>query len=378
MTPALRLSVVVGVRPNFVKVAALFRALKDFEARGCPMHARLVHTGQHYDHALSQSFLIDLGIPEPDVNFEIGGGSSIEQVSRMLLEFEKEFRENRPDLVVVVGDVNSTLAAGMTAKFLQIPIAHIEAGLRSGDMRMPEEINRILTDSITDYFFTTSRLANERLKTEGHPESRIHFVGNTMIDTLQANVDRFRKPAAWDKLQLKKKGFLLLTLHRPSNVDNPAFLSQLLFRIEKASRPLPVVCPLHPRTKQRLKEISGFEPSQIHFVEALPYLEFMYLVQSSFGVLTDSGGIQEETTWLRVPCLTLRDSTERPETVTVGTNELVGLDPVDLEKHLEVLLSGRWKAGGIPELWDGMAAVRILEIVREQFLTSRSTAVSGV
>ena len=367
----MRITIVAGARPNFMKIAPLIHAIKRLKDKGERIKYRLVHTGQHYDPKLSATFFAELDIPQPDVNLEVGSGTQAEQTAGIMLGFEKELMANPADLVVVVGDVTSTMACSITARKLNTSVAHIEAGIRSFDMTMPEEINRMVTDSVTDLFFTTSHFANENLHKAGVPDDRIFFVGNVMIDTLMANRARFSKPAIWDDLGLKGKDYLVITLHRPNNVDNPENLQRLLGSISDASRGLPVIFPIHPRTR---KVVNGFSravlqscglavPTRIHLVEPMGYLEFNYLVERAFAVITDSGGITEETTVMGVPCMTLRDTTERPETCTVGTNELLGTAPSAIKPAMDELFSGRWKKGGIPELWDGKAADRIVQAI---------------
>lgn len=323
---------------------------------------RLVHTGQHYDKKLSGTFFEELNIPAPDVNLGAGSGTQAEQTAAIMIAFEKELMANPADLVIVVGDVTSTMACSVTAKKLCTKVAHIEAGIRSFDLTMPEEINRMVTDSITDMFFTTSHVANANLRKAGVPEESIFFVGNVMIDTLLANFDRLRKPAIFDTLKLQEKKYIVLTLHRPVNVDNSESLAELLNAILDSANGYPVVFPVHPRTAKTLKSVSLKQPN-LFAVDPLGYLEFNFLVKNSFAVITDSGGITEETTVMGVPCMTLRDSTERPETCTVGTNELLGTDPAAIRPAMQNLFAGRWKKGGIPEKWDGHAAERIVEVI---------------
>lgn len=360
----MKITIIAGARPNFIKIAPIIDAVKTSNKSGKDISYRLVHTGQHYDKNMSESFFQQLGIPVPDVNLECGGGSQAEQTANIMVKFEKELIDNPTDLVVVVGDVTSTMACTIVAKKLNIKVAHVEAGIRSGDMTMPEEINRIVTDSLTDYFFTTSRKANENLLKQGVDNERIFFVGNTMIDTLIKQRSKFIQPEIWYRIGLEEKSYIVLTLHRPANVDGEYKLKELLEEIVKQSRGLTIVFPVHPRTAKKLGEI-GFTSPQIYFVEPLSYLEFNYLVERAKCVITDSGGITEETTVLGVPCITLRNSTERPETVAVGTNELIGTDPSALAPYMDILFSGKWKKGDIPELWDGKTSVRIIDIISE-------------
>lgn len=344
-----------------MKIAPIIKAIEKAKSDGKNITYRLVHTGQHYDRKMSGSFFEELGIPEPDANLEAGGGTQAEQTAAIMVRFEKELFEHRPQLVLVVGDVTSTMACSITAKKLNIDVAHVEAGIRSGDMTMPEEINRIVTDSITDHFFTTSEHANENLLRNGIPGARIHFVGNTMIDTLLTNLNRLKAPDIQiEGERLKEKSYFTLTLHRPANVDEEDHLRAMMNAIIEGTSGFPVIFPVHPRTAKLLKSLD-IEDERLHLVEPLSYLEFNYLVKNSKGVITDSGGITEETTVMGVPCLTLRDNTERPETITMGTNELVGTDPRKLKPYLEKLIRGEWKKGNIPDLWDGRASERIVQ-----------------
>ncbi len=353
-----------------MKIAPVIRAITAFNERlsssceGCgEITYRLVHTGQHYDRSMSGSFFDDLGIPDPDVNLGSGSGTQAEQTAAIMLGYEKLLQQQKPHLCIVVGDVTSTLACAIVAKKMQVPVAHIEGGIRSGDMTMPEEINRIVTDSITDWFFTTSGRANENLLRSGVPGDRIFFVGNTMIDTLLHSRPNFRKPAIWDELGLHEKGYIVLTLHRPNNVDDAAGLRRLLDEISRTAGELPLIFPVHPRTRRVITENGIPVSPQLSLTEPLGYLEFNYLVEKALAVITDSGGITEETTVMGVPCMTLRDSTERPETVTMGTNELLGTNPDAIAPAMERLLAGNWKRGEAPPLWDGRTAGRIIEII---------------
>jgi len=357
------LDLIVGARPNFMKIAPLIREIKRRETKGDPITFRLVHTGQHYDRNMSGSFFEELDIPEPDVNLNVGSGTQAEQTSGIMLGYEKLLMAKKPDLCIVVGDVTSTMACAIAARKLLVPVAHVEGGIRSGDMTMPEEINRIVTDSITDWFFTTSETANENLRKSGVEEKRIFFVGNTMIDTLLASRPRFVRPKLWDDLGLGKGKYIVLTLHRPNNVDDPVNLKHLLEEIISGANGLPVIFPVHPRTRKVMQGIDLAGGSALHMAEPMGYLQFNYLVERALAVITDSGGITEETTVMGVPCMTLRNSTERPETVTVGTNELLGTDPAAIAPAMNKLLSGNWKKGAIPPLWDGHTAERIIEII---------------
>lgn len=359
----MHITLIAGTRPNFVKIAPIIHAIKKAQKEGAAIVYRLVHTGQHYDRSMSGSFFDDLNIPEPDSNLEVGSGTQAEQTAAIMIGFEKELSQFPTDLVIVVGDVTSTMACALVTKKMNLPLAHVEGGIRSFDLSMPEEINRKVTDSITDLFFTTSRFANENLQKEGIDSSKIHFVGNVMIDTLLAQLDNLREPALFKENDLGNQKYLVLTLHRPANVDDPENLKKLLLTIQQHSHNCPVIFPVHPRTKKVMQENNMVVP-QLITTEPLSYAEFNYLVKHSFGVITDSGGITEETTVLGIPCMTLRANTERPETCVVGTNELIGTDPANLSPALEKLFAGSWKKGTIPELWDGKAAERIITQIR--------------
>lgn len=353
----MKMDLIAGARPNFVKIAALIHANKKHKN---PIDLRLVHTGQHYDNNLSGSFFEQLQLPKPDINLGIGSGSQAEQTAAIMLAYEKLLQDEQPDLCLVVGDVTSSMACAITAKKMQVKVAHVEAGIRSGDWTMPEEVNRILIDSIADYFFTTTQKAAAYLIKTGAPKERVHFVGNTMIDTLLKFRSRFQEPAIWNELQLQEKNYFILTLHRPHNVDKNIQLKRLLQEILHESRELPVIFPVHPRTAKALKEMN-IKANNLRLLEPLSYLEFNFLVENAKAVITDSGGITEETTVLGTPCMTLRNNTERPETITEGTNELLGTDPQAIAPAFEKLFNGTWKKGSIPELWDGKAGERILD-----------------
>lgn len=345
-----------------MKIAPIIDAVKRRRSEGVDISYRLIHTGQHYDKKMSGDFFEQLGIPEPDANLEAGGGTQAEQTAAIMIRFEKELLENPSDLVLVVGDVTSTMACAITAQKLHVKVAHVEAGIRSGDWTMPEEINRLVTDSITNYFFTTSETANESLKKSGVTDERIFFVGNTMIDTLVKQRPRFKKPPIWDSLQLQESGYIVMTLHRPANVDEGSKLKSLMDEIIKHSHDLPLVFPVHPRTAKMLENL-GISHPRLHMIEPLGYLEFNYLVERAKAVITDSGGITEETSVMRIPCITLRDNTERPETMTMGTNELIGTDPQAIRPVMDQLFAGEWKKGGDIPLWDGKTAERIVNHV---------------
>lgn len=384
----MRITLIAGARPNFMKVAPIIHAIQKAEAGGKDIHYRLVHTGQHYDKNMSDTFFEELNIPRPNVNLGCGGGTQAEQTAHIMVEFEKELLAHPCDIVLVVGDVTSTMACAIVAKKLNTRVAHVEAGIRSWDLTMPEEINRMVTDSLADYFFTTTDVADRNLLRQGavlaedwkeetialghtREPQRIWRVGNVMIDTLLKNMPRFRKPAIYDALQLQDKHYIVMTMHRPANVDEKTHLKRLMEEILTHVEDEPVVFPIHPRTAKIFYDLWESEETigrlfpNLHIVEPMGYLEFNYMVQHARAVVTDSGGITEETTVMGVPCITLRDNTERPETCTVGTNELIGTNPDTIAPALHKLYNGEWKKGGIPELWDGHAAERIVEILSE-------------
>lgn len=351
--------IIAGARPNFMKIAPIIQEIRRKRAEGADIGYRLIHTGQHYDRNMSGSFFEQLHIPDPDHNLEVGSGTQAEQTAGIMVGYETLILHTRPDICLVVGDVTSTMACAITAQKLHVPVAHVEAGIRSGDRTMPEEINRMVTDAITEHFFTTSRLAGENLMREGHSPESIWFVGNTMIDTLLANMDLFFAPPVWEEKGLSEGEYFVMTLHRPSNVDEEEQLKKLIEEIVRSSQGLPILFPVHPRTRKNLEKLGIAYPT-LYYVEPLSYLEFNYVVRGARAVITDSGGITEETTVMGVPCMTLRNSTERPETVTVGTNELLGIDPDAIAPAMERLFAGEWKKGEIPELWDGKTAERIV------------------
>ena len=416
----MKITLIAGARPNFMKVAPIIKAIKEWNKQPNPnpslkgreneIEYRLVHTGQHYDKNMSDTFFEELGIPAPDVNLGCGGGSQAEQTAHIMVAFEKELMAHPADIVLVVGDVTSTMACSIVAKKLNTKVCHVEAGIRSWDLTMPEEINRMVTDSLADYMFTTSEVANRNLVRlgaslqlppkgrrviaqnlspingeDGKCDNKIHpslqggagvgpkvwFVGNVMIDTLLANRSRFRKPEVWDELELKEQEFIVMTMHRPANVDEENHLRAMMEQIIDNVHGLPVIFPIHPRTAKLFYGLWGDEAElakrlpNLHIVEPMGYLEFNYLVERAKAVVTDSGGITEETTVMGVPCITLRDNTERPETCTVGTNELIGTDPAAIKPALDKLFAGEWKKGAIPELWDGHTAARIIEILAD-------------
>ncbi len=361
------IDIIAGARPNFIKISPIIEAIETQRRAGVAINYRLVHTGQHYDKNMSGHFFEQLGIPAPHYNLEAGSGTQAEQTGKIMIGYEKLLLEKPCDLCIVVGDVTSTMACSIAAKKMNnIKVAHVEGGIRSGDWTMPEEINRIVTDSITDYFFTTSEVANSNLRKAGVEEGRIFFVGNTMIDTLYKQMPRFAKPDIWDKYGLKEKQYVIMTLHRPANVDNKEKLKEIITEIVRSSQGLPLIFPVHPRTAKML-EVLGVEFDNLHMIEPLGYLEFNYLVKNAKVVITDSGGITEEATVMGIPCMTLRDSTERPETCTIGTNELLGTDAKNIAPAFKTLFSGNWKKGSIPELWDGKTAERIVNRIVEIF-----------
>jgi UDP-N-acetylglucosamine 2-epimerase (non-hydrolysing) len=365
---------IVGARPNLVKMAPLIRAMRQMP----DLDPVLVHTGQHYDYLMSQVFFEQLGMPAPDYNLEVGSGSQHEQTAEIMKRFGEVVRQDRPDMVVVVGDVNSTIACSLVAAKERIPLAHVEAGLRSGDRTMPEEINRLLTDSISDLLFTTEESGNENLSREGVSAEKVFFVGNIMIDSLVHSIDLAKKSALVAKLGLPRRGYGVLTLHRPANVDDVDKLRAVLAAVSKIAGELPVLFPVHPRTQERIASagIEGMnswdgeheiQKSGVWMMGPAPYLDFLGIVDGAAFVITDSGGIQEESTFMGVPCLTFRDNTERPATIKYGTNRLVGTDPLALIHHATEVLRGarpsQDSTHGIPPLWDGHTGERIVAIL---------------
>jgi UDP-N-acetylglucosamine 2-epimerase (non-hydrolysing) len=345
---------VVGARPNFMKVAPVVTALKS-----CNLSQMLIHTGQHYSQGMSDVFFEQLEIPLPDINLEVGSGTHAEQTAEVMVRLERVITQESADLAMVYGDVNSTLAASLVCAKLLIPAAHVEAGLRSFDRTMPEEVNRVLTDQVSSLLFTHSPEADINLAREGIDAGKIHRVGNVMIDTMRRLLPRARKPHGIDL----PARFALVTLHRPSNVDGRKQLKSLLDALSRIGGTLPVIFPVHPRTGQRIREFHMDSTRHIQFTEPLSYLEFLHLQKNAAVVMTDSGGVQEETTFLGVPCLTMRENTERPITVDMGTSTLVGTDASALEILVGEVMEGRYKNGAIPPLWDGHAAERIANII---------------
>lgn len=377
---------VVGTRPNFMKIAPILREMQRYPATFEPI---LVHTGQHYHHEMSRVFFRDLDLPEPDIYLGIGSGTQAEQTAKVMIELEKVLIGENPDLVIVVGDVNSTLAAALSAVKLHIPVAHVEAGLRSRDRGMPEEINRVLTDALSDYLFAPSLDAGENLRKEGIPNERIFFVGNVMVDTLLYSKDKARLSDILVKLNLVSKGasrkgdYALLTLHRPGNVDDKKTLEGILSVLSEIKKKIRIVFPIHPRTRRKLDEFGlqsflstsiqwnpevqsiDWESDSVIVTSPLAYLDFLKLEMEARFIMTDSGGIQEEATVLGVPCLTLRGTTERPVTVAEGTNVVVGNDGKRIFEEVSRILRGKRKRGKLPRFWDGRAAIRIVKILRE-------------
>lgn len=350
---------VVGARPNFMKMAPVLR-----EQRLRDLKHICVHTGQHYDEKMSEIFFDELGLPRPDLFLGVGSDTHARQTARIMTELEAFFLEVRPALVVVAGDVNSTLAASLAASKLNIPIAHIEAGLRSFDRTMPEEVNRVLTDHVSDQLFTTEQSGNDNLRREGIPQERIHFVGNCMIDSLFSHLEKAVDRQPWTALNLREGEYALLTLHRPSNVDNYDTLVRLAGLINEVAASLPIVFPVHPRTRKQMTSMSLSFANGVILCEPLSYLSFLGLMARSRFVVTDSGGIQEETTALGIPCLTMRENTERPCTIILGTNRLISPTRDDLGSSVQQILSGDWPKGKMPPLWDGNASKRIVEAIR--------------
>lgn len=359
-----KIDIIAGARPNFMKIGPIVHAIHAHNeaSPGQAIEYRLIHTGQHYDKKMSEDFFEQLNIPKPHINLGVGSGTAATQTANIMMRYEEALKDWKPDLCVVVGDVTSTMACAITAKKEHVKVAHVEGGIRSGDENMPEEINRMVTDAITDYFFTTSAVANENLNELGHGEEKVFFVGNTMIDSLLGNQDRLIKPELFEDHGLEAGEYLVMTLHRPSNVDGYENLRKLLSLINENAGAKKVVFPMHPRTKKMFDQLD-IKFDNLIIAGPMPYLQFIYMIKHAAGVVTDSGGITEETTVMGVPCMTLRNSTERPETVTIGTNEIVGTNPEDIVPYLQKLVAGDWKKGGIPDMWDGKTAGRIVDII---------------
>ncbi|HND78548.1 MAG TPA: UDP-N-acetylglucosamine 2-epimerase (non-hydrolyzing) [bacterium] len=361
----MKLLCIAGARPNFMKIAPILRAIKNYPQ----ITSKLIHTGQHYDAVMSDIFFKELQMPDPDIHMGVGGGSHAQQTADLMLKFDSILVNEKPDYVLVVGDVNSTMACAVTASKLHVPVIHVEAGLRSFDRTMPEEINRLVTDAISDYLFTTESSANQNLKNEGKQENQIFFAGNVMIDSLTFALPKIEASDILQRMNLKEKEFVLVTLHRPANVDSEENLRSMLGLLEFIAGYMPVVFPVHPRTKTKLTQY-GMDHKvklneRIRLIEPLGYFDFIALMRSSVAAVTGSGGVQEETTFLGVPCLTMRANTERPVTLDVGTNTLVGQDRDALKSCMEAVLNRSYKKGNIPALWDGMAAERIAEKLKD-------------
>ncbi|MDB6111209.1 MAG: UDP-N-acetylglucosamine 2-epimerase [Pedosphaera sp.] len=365
MTKKIKLLIIAGARPNFMKVAPLIKHIRGYggagEKDGVRLEYRLVHTGQHYDEKMSDVFFGELGIPAPDINLGVGSGSHAVQTANVMTKFEPVCEQEKPDWVVVVGDVNSTMACTLVAAKLGVKVAHVEAGLRSYDRTMPEEVNRIVTDSLADLLLTPSADGNENLKKEGIPDSKVKLVGNVMIDALIANLNQARASSLLKRQELKPKDFVYVTLHRPSNVDEQASLTSIMGELKRLAREMPVVFPIHPRTRKMCAQfgISLDDNKGMRILEPIGYHDSLSLTENARLVLTDSGGLQEESTYFRTPCLTLRPNTERPITVTVGSNKLTTLG--GLSADLDAVLKRELQFGKIPEFWDGRASERIVD-----------------
>ena len=358
---------IVGTRPNFIKIAPLVNEMSKHKE----IKQMLVHTGQHYDKSMSRAFFDDLGIPKPDANLGVGSASDVTQTARIMLKLEKVLRKEKPDLTIVVGDVNSTFAAAVAAKKCGVKVAHVESGLRSFDTAMPEEINRILTDHVSDFLFTTEESGNKNLENEGIESNKVFFVGNVMIDTLLNHREKSEKSRILNSLKIKKGNYCVLTLHRPSNVDNKKSLNHILEILNKIQQKIKIIFPVHPRTLKNLKHYNLLNKiknsKNIILTESLGYLDFLSLMSNSKFVITDSGGIQEETTVLQVPCVTIRNNTERPITIQQGTNMLVSTDKAKILEVCNKLITGTNVKGKILKFWDGKAAKRIVDILLKKF-----------
>lgn len=355
----------VGARPNFMKVAPILRELKKYPA----CQSILVHTGQHYDAKMSDVFFRDLQIPEPDIFLNVGSGSHAKQTADIMTGFEQVLLKENPDLVIVVGDVNSTLACSVTASKMHVKVAHVEAGLRSFDRKMPEEINRLVTDALSDYLFTTEKSGDENLLKEGKKPEQIFFTGNVMIDSLVFSRKRMQESVIVSRLNLIPQSYVVVTLHRPSNVDNPDSLEKVLRILDHLQQKIPVVFPIHPRSLKMIEKFGYLQKvesmRQLKLTEPIGYIDFLSLMSQAKAVVSDSGGLQEESTFLGIPCLTMRENTERPVTIETGTNTLVGLDENKISVCVDSILNGTYKKGRIPELWDGQTAVRIVTILNK-------------
>jgi UDP-N-acetylglucosamine 2-epimerase (non-hydrolysing) len=361
----MKIITVAGARPNFIKIAPLYRA---FLKKADRFNHLICHTGQHFDKNMSKIFFEELDIPEPDFNLGVGSGSHADQTARIMIEFEKILISENPDLILVPGDVNSTLACSVVASKMGIPVGHVEAGLRSFDRAMPEEINRIVTDVLSEYLFVSEESGLVNLKKEGIADEKIHFVGNIMIDSLVHFLPGIKQSSILERLDLPSGKYTLLTFHRPRNVDTRDKLEKLVGMLNRLSEKTKLVFPVHPRTRKNLEKYSllGKLDPGILLLEPIGYIDFLALTRSAGLVITDSGGIQEETTYLGIPCLTVRDNTERPATVSVGTNQLMGTDLAVVEKEAEQVLSGNIKKGRIPEYWDGRTAERIVDVIEQR------------
>lgn len=372
----MKIILVSGARPNFIKIAPLIQAIKKYNisASGKSIESILVHTGQHYDYQMSQVFFKDLDIPQPDIHLEIGSGTHAQQTGKVMVEFEKVLLKEKPDLVVVVGDVNSTLGAAVSSVKLHIPLAHVEAGLRSYDREMPEEINRVLTDVISDYLFVPTQDAVDNLRKEGIQREKIYLVGNVMADSLLRHQEKAEKSTILNRLGQERKSYGAITLHRPSNVDDRESLSRVLKMLKQVSSLIPLVFPAHPRTRKNIERFNLQElvpeNNRLRLIEPLGYLDFINLIMNSRFVITDSGGVQEETTILNIPCITWRETTEWGITITAGTNVLVGMDSGKAVAEVSKILKGQPHTGKIAthiELWDGDAAMRIVEALTRNY-----------
>jgi UDP-N-acetylglucosamine 2-epimerase (non-hydrolysing) len=361
-----KIALVVGARPNFMKSAPLLRQLQKFPEL---FEAQLIHTGQHYDYELSQLFFEQLKMKEPDIFLGVGSSSHANQTAQIMIKIEELFIENRPDLVVVFGDVNSTMASAIVASKLCIDMAHVEAGLRSFDNTMPEEINRIVTDRLSEYLFVSEDSGLNNLKNEGVSDDKVFLTGNIMIDSLISNFEKAKSSEILNQLSLKPREYATLTMHRPANVDNESTLGQFMDILISIGRKITVVFPCHPRTRNKLEEfelLNSVDKNAVKIIEPIGYLDFLKLQSESKFVLTDSGGIQEETTYMKIPCITLRENTERPATIEIGSNTLTGLDSAKINDAIDQIMDGSYKTGNIPKFWDGETSNRIVDILIER------------